>query len=157
MKATFGPVQNIISSERCRTKFVGATLDVNLIMTDFGGKSNWSKCDFTRANFQNLSHNTFNLRGKDITGAILAETSFIGIDMTGANLTYVDFTKADLTNAKLDHTALNGAKLYNVQAESATFRCAQGYGNAGGQKLPDGTTCQSAPASTNPTIGSRLF
>ena len=153
MKATFGPVQNIVKSAGCRTKFVGATLDVNLITIDLGGKSNWSKSDFTRANFQNLSPNTFNLRGKDITGAILAETSFIGIDMTGANLTDVDFTKANLTKAKLDYTALNGAKLYNVQAESTTFRCAQGYGNAGGQKLPDGTTCLPAPTSTNPTTG----
>lgn len=151
MKATFGPVQNMVMGAGCRTKFVGATLDVNLITTDFAAKSNWSKSDFTRANFQNLSPSTFNLRGKDITGAILTETSFIGIDMTGANLTDVDFTKATLTKAKLDYTALNGTKFYNAQAESATFRCAQGYGNAGGQKLPNGTKCPAAPVSTDPT------
>lgn len=152
IKATFGPVQNIVASTACRTKFVGATLDVNLITNDFSGKSNWSKSDFTRANFQNLSPSTFNLRGKDITGAILAQTSFISIDMTGANLTNVDFTKATLTKSKLDNTALNGAKLFNVQAESATFVCAQGYGNAGGKTRPDNTPCPRAPTSTNPIV-----
>lgn len=150
MKATFGPLQNFQTGSGCRTKFVGATLDVHLITDDFSGKSNWSRSDFTAANFQNLSPATFNLRGKDITGAILAQTSFIGIDMTGANLTDVDFTKATLTKARLDNAAINGAKFYNAQAESATFVCAQAYGNAGGKTKPDGTPCQPAPTSTDP-------
>jgi uncharacterized protein YjbI with pentapeptide repeats len=150
IKATFGPTQNFVSAMTCRTKFVGATLDVNLITSDFSGKSNWSKSDFTRANFQNVSPATFNLRGKDITGAILKETSFIGIDMTAANLTDVDFTQATLTKAKLDNAALNGAVLYNAQAESATFVCAQAYGNSGGQPRPDHTPCPAAPKSTDP-------
>jgi len=152
IKANFGPLQNIVASSACRTKFVGATLDVNLITNDFGGKSNWGKSDFTRANFQNLSPSTFNLRGKDITGAILAETSFISIDMTGANLTNVDFTKATLTKAKLDNAAINGAKFYNAQGESTSLTCAQGYGNAGGKTRPDNTPCPKAPVSTNPLV-----
>lgn len=153
MKATFGPIQNIIAGQNCRTKFVDATLDVHLITDDYGGKSNWSKSDFTRANFQNLSPQTFNLRGKDITGAILAQTNFTGIDMTGANLTDVDFSSATLTKATLDNTALNGARLYRTQAQSAHFICAQGYGNSGGKTKPDGSPCPRAPTSTNPGTG----
>jgi uncharacterized protein YjbI with pentapeptide repeats len=153
MKATFGPLQDFRAGAGCRTRFVGATLDVNAITDDFAGKSNWSKSDFTLANFQNVSPSTFSLRGKDITGAILAQTTFIGIDMTGANFTNVDFTKATLTKSRLDNTALNGAKLYNIQAEAATFVCAQGYGNGGGRKQPDGTKCPAAPTSTNPNSG----
>ncbi|BDV40333.1 hypothetical protein DSM21852_35860 [Methylocystis bryophila] len=149
MKATFGPIQNIHAGGNCRTKFVGATLDVHLISNDASGRSNWSQSDFTAANFQNLSPSTFNLRGKDITGAILKLTSFIGIDMTGANLTDVDFSKAVLTKAKLDQTAINGAKFYNAQAGSATFICAQAYGNSGGKKLPDNTPCPPAPTSSD--------
>jgi uncharacterized protein YjbI with pentapeptide repeats len=150
MKATFGPAQNFVTNATCRTKFVGATLDVNLITTDFSGKSNWSKSDFTAANFQNLSPSTFNLRGKDITGAILKQTSFIGIDMTGANLTKVDFTQATLTKAKLDNAALNGAVFKSAQAESATFVCAQAYGNSGGRTLPGDPPCPAAPESIDP-------
>jgi uncharacterized protein YjbI with pentapeptide repeats len=153
MKATFGPTQDIRMDSKCRTKFIGATLDVHMITDDFAGKSNWGKSDFTRANFQNLSPSTFNLRGKDISGAILAETNFAGIDMTGANLTDVDFTKTKLITANLDNTALNGATFYNSDAEAATFVCAHGYGSAGGQKLPDGAACAPAPVTSDPQSG----
>lgn len=150
MKATFGPIQNIRAGAGCRTKFVGATLDVHLITNDASGRSNWSQADFTAANFQDLTPSTFNLRGKDITGAILKQTSFIGIDMTGANLTDVDFTKAVLTKATLDQTAINGAKFYNAQAGQASFICAQAYGNSGGKALPNNTPCPPAPTSADP-------
>lgn len=153
MQAEFGPVQNIVARSDCRTKFVGATLDVHLITTDPAGRSNWGKSDFTRANFQNLSPATFDLRHKDITGAILAETSFINIDMTGANLTDVDFSKAYLTKAKLDRAAVNGAKLFNAQAESASFVCAQGFGNGGRMIMPDHAACEPAPESSDPNKG----
>lgn len=153
MKAQFGPLQDIVAGQDCRTKFIGATLDVHLISDDFAGASNWGKSDFTRANFQNLTPQTFNLRGKDITGAMLAQTNFTGIDMTGANLTDVDFTSATLTKAVLDNTALNGARLYQAQAQSASFVCAQGYGNSGGQTRVDGLPCPKAPTSSDPTAG----
>jgi len=153
MLATFGPLQDFRVGNNCRTKFVGATLDVHLITADFMGKSNWSKSDFSWANFQNMSAATFNLRGKDITGAILAHTNFSNIDMTGANLTNVDFTQATLTKATLDQSAINGAVFYNVQAASVTFICAQGFGNSGGRTLPDGSKCPAAPTSTNPNTG----
>ncbi|MFZ1005442.1 MAG: pentapeptide repeat-containing protein [Candidatus Sulfotelmatobacter sp.] len=153
IKATFGPVQNIVMGTGCRTRFNGATLDVHLIGNDFNGKSNWSKTDFTAANFQNLTPTLFSLAGKDITGAKLGQTNFTGIDMTGANLTNVDFTLTTLIKAKLDRTAINNAHFYNAQAGSATFICAQGFGNSGGQKLPNGTTCPTTPTSINPTTG----
>jgi uncharacterized protein YjbI with pentapeptide repeats len=151
IKATFGPVQNILMGTGCRTRFNGATLDVRLIGNDFAGKSNWSKTDFTGANFQNLSPATFSLAGKDITGAMLGGTNFTGIDMTGANLTNVDLTQATLLKAKLDRTAINGAHFYYTQAGSASFVCAQAFGNSGGQTRPDGTSCPTAPTSINPT------
>lgn len=153
MKADFGPLQNIVAGPDCRTKFIGATLDVHLISDDFTGASNWGKSDFTRADFQNLTPQSFNLRGKDITGAMLAETNFTGIDMTGANLTDVDFTAATLTKAVLDSTALNGAQFYQTQAQSASFVCAQGYGNSGGQTRVDGSSCPKTPTSSEPTKG----
>lgn len=153
IKATFGPLQNIVMGTGCRTRFNGATLDVRLIGNDFTGKSNWSKTDFTAANFQNLTPTLFSLAGKDITGAKLGQTNFTGIDMTGANLTNVDFTLTTLIKAKLDDTAINGAHFYNAQAGSATFICAQGFGNSGGQKLPNGATCPTTPTSINPTTG----
>jgi uncharacterized protein YjbI with pentapeptide repeats len=149
MQATFGPLQDFRTGNNCRTKFVAATLDVHLITEDLAGKSNWSKSDFSWANFQNLSAATFNLRGKDITGAILAHTNFSNIDMTGANLTDVDFTKATLTKATFNASAINGAVFYNAQAEAATFVCAQGFGNAGGKTLPNGQKCPAAPTSTD--------
>ena len=151
IKATFGPVQNIVMGTGCRTRFNGATLDVHLIGNDFNGKSNWSKTDFTAANFQNLTPTLFSLAGKDITGAKLGQTNFTGIDMSGANLTNVDFTLTTLIKAKLDRTTINGAHFYNAQAGSATFICAQGFGNSGGQKLPNGTSCPTTPTSINPT------
>jgi uncharacterized protein YjbI with pentapeptide repeats len=150
IKATFGPVQNIVMDSACRTKFNGATLDVHMISNDPGGKSNWSKSDFTAANFQNLSPATFNLVGKDITGAILAQTNFTGIDMTGANLTDVDFSHATLTKAVLNNTAINGAKFYNAQAQSMLLVCAQGYANTGGKTKPDGTPCPTVKTSADP-------
>ena len=150
IQATFGPVQNIVAGPGCRTKFDGATLDVHLISNDFNGKSNWGKSDFTAANFQNLAPATFDLRGADITGAILAQTNFAGIDMTAANLTDVDFTQAILTKAVLDQTAIDGAHFYNAQAGSASFICVQAFGNSGGKTLPDGTSCPQAPTSTDP-------
>src|ERR1700691_529943 len=150
MYAKFGPTQEIHASASCRTKFVGATLDVRLIGNDFSGKSNWSKSDFTDANFQN-SGPPFSLAGKDVTGAILAGTIWIGIDMTGANLTDVDFSRANITQANLSGTAANGAKFYNTKASEAKFVCAQFYGTGGGQqKKPDGSTCPKPPATTNP-------
>jgi len=149
INATFGPVQNIVADPSCRTKFNGATLDVHMISNDPGGNSNWSKSDFTAANFQNLSPATFSLKGKNITGAILAQTNFTGIDMTGANLTDVDFSRATLTKAVLDNTAINGAKFYNAQAQSLSLVCAQGYGTAKGKIKPDNTPCPDAPASTD--------
>jgi len=153
MQADFGPLQDIVTGAGCRTKFVGATLDVHLITNDFSGASNWGKSDFTQADFQDLTPQTFDLRGKDITGAILANTNFTGIDMTGANLTDVDFTAANLTRAVLDNAAMNGARLYKTQAQSASFVCVQGYGNSGGQTRVDGSSCPKAPTSSNPTVG----
>jgi uncharacterized protein YjbI with pentapeptide repeats len=150
IRASFGPVQKMVADWCGRTKFTGATLDIHLISNDFTGKSNWSKSDFTAANFLNLSPATFNLVGKDITGAILAETNFSGIDMTGANLTDVDFSRATLTNAVLNNTAINGANFYNAQAQSIHVVCAQGYGNTGGKSTPDDKPCPSAPTSTDP-------
>src|SRR3546814_13086946 len=78
MQADFGPAQNFPDDPQCRTNFTEATLDVAAIDT-----SNWGVSDFTRANFQNLSPSTFNLIGKDTTGAVLAQTGFEHIDMTG--------------------------------------------------------------------------
>lgn len=153
IKATFGPTQNIVMGTGCRTLFNGATMDVRLIGPDFSGKSNWSKTDFTSANFLNLTPAMFSLAGKDITGAKLGLTNFTGIDMTGANLTNVDFTQTTMIKAKLDGAAINGAHFYNTQAGPATFVCAQGYGNAGGKTKPDGTKCPAAPTSINPTTG----
>ncbi len=153
MKAAFGPMQNMRQINACRAKFVGATLDVHLITVDYSGKSNWSKSDFTNANFPNLSPDNFNLRGQDISGAILAGDSFIGIDMTGANLTNVDFTNAVLTKARLDNATVNGAKFYSAQASSASFRCLQAYGSGAARLLPDNSPCPKAPASSNPGSG----
>jgi uncharacterized protein YjbI with pentapeptide repeats len=151
--ATFGPTQNIVMGAGCRTKFNGATLDVHMISNDPDGKSNWSKSDFTSANFQNLSSSTFNLIGKDISGAMLAQTNFTGIDMTGANLTDVDFSHATLTKAVLNNAAINGAKFYNAQAQSISLVCAQAYGNAGGKTKPDSKPCAPGPTSADPNIG----
>ena len=121
-----------------------------MISNDPDGKSNWRKSDFTAANFQNLSPATFNLAGKDITGAILAQTNFTGIDMTGANLTDVDFSRATLTKAVLNNTAINGAKFYDAQAQSILLVCAQGYANTGGKTKPDGKPCPAVPTSADP-------
>lgn len=150
MNANFGYSQNIQAGTGCRTKFVGATLDVHAIST-----AHWGKTDFTNANFQNLSPGTFDLIGKNVTGAILAGTSFIGIDMTGANLTGVDFSGAKLNNAVLHHATLNGAKLANAQAPYASFVCARAYGTAGDKDrtLPDGNSCPPAPSSSDPQTG----
>jgi uncharacterized protein YjbI with pentapeptide repeats len=150
IQASFGPTQNIIKGNGCRTKFNGATLDVHMISVDPVGNSNWGKTDFTAANFQNLSPQTFNLIGKDITGAILARTNFAAIDMTGANLTNVDFSRATLTRAVLRNTAINGAEFFNAQAQYANFQCAQGYGNGGGAKIEGGPHCPQEPTSTAP-------
>lgn len=151
LKADFGPRQDIRAGDACRSKFVGATLDVRLIGDDLAGKSNWSKSDFTDANFHNALPATFSLAGKDITGAILAGTALIGIDMTGANLTSVDFSRADISNANLTGATLNGARLILAKAGGATFACVQAYGNGGAQTRPDGTACPTPPTSTAAT------
>jgi uncharacterized protein YjbI with pentapeptide repeats len=148
IQATFGPLQNILPGNSCRTRFNSATLAVTMINT-----SNWGNSNFTAANFVNLSPATFNLIGADITGAILAQVTFTGIDMTGANLTNVDFTSAILNNAKFLGATINGANFTSAKAAAATFTCVQGYGNSGGQRKPDGSTCPTAPTSISPTTG----
>jgi uncharacterized protein YjbI with pentapeptide repeats len=143
MLATFGPAQDMREGANCRTRFVGATLDVHMIAPE-----NWGHSDFTRANFQNLSPSAFDLVGQDISGAILAYTEFSGIDMTGANLTDVDFTGATLARARLGATALNGAKFIGAKAQSASFRCASAYDPPG----PPTKACpQARPATRDPS------
>lgn len=152
MEAFFGPLQKIVKGNGCRTKFVGARLDVNAITTD-----HWGKIVFTDADFQNLSPSTFNLRQKDITGAILVRANFTGIDMTGANLTGVDFTQARLTNAKLDNAAANGITLRNARLDSASLRCARFYGTPGDDAgTPRFDNCKSTPVSAAPTTRADL-
>lgn len=123
MQAQFGPVQTINAGSGCRTNFKGATLDVHAIAL-----SNWGKTDFTKANFQNLSSDTFSLAGQNISGAILEYVDFTKIDMTGAILYGVDFNNAVLNQAILTNAALQGAKMNTTQLKYATLRCAQFYG-----------------------------
>lgn len=146
MQAEFGPLQQIAASTDCRTSFSAATLDVNAITTD-----HWGVVDFSHAKFQNLAPSTFSLKGKDISGAMLADTDFSNIDMSGANLTEVDFRKANLTKATLDNAALNGAKLGQAVLRDASLVCARFYGAKGDEKNnPNGKACPDTPDSRVP-------
>jgi uncharacterized protein YjbI with pentapeptide repeats len=122
----------------CRTKFVGATIDIDAIAT-----ANWGAVDFTNANFQGYS--TFNLRGVDVTGAILAgvQTAFQQMDMTGSNLTMVDFSGANLSGARLDGALANGARFDGALLSSASATCASFYGPLG--NAPGSTACNPTP------------
>lgn len=155
---SFGPTQNIIQGQGCRTSFKGAQLDPALITQDGSGKDNWSKVDFSYAIFQSQGAQPFSLAGRDITGAILVGVSTLPkLNMTGANLTNVDFSSARLDGAVFDHAALNGAILDNVRAENASFKCAQAYGTNAGQTLQDGSKCTQAPTSINTTTAASFI
>lgn len=152
MQANFGPRQNILSGDGCRTRFNAATIDVTVITPE-----NWSKIDFSNTNFQNLSPATFSLQGADISGAILVGTNFSNIDMTSANLTGVDFSYATLIKTKLDNAALNGSKLVNANLDYATMTCARFYGvKADNVDNPNGNLCPDTPDSATPNQAADL-
>ncbi|MGR8981399.1 MAG: pentapeptide repeat-containing protein [Gammaproteobacteria bacterium] len=146
IKAIFGPRQNIVAGNGCRTRFVSSTIDVHVITAD-----NWGNVDFTDTNFQNLSPDTFSLAGKDITGAILVNANFNGLDLRGANLTNVDLSGAQMINAQMGNTAMNGVKLVKAKMNGATLNCARFYYGSGNN--PQGCT---APDSTAPNAAADL-
>ncbi|WP_135507141.1 pentapeptide repeat-containing protein [Roseovarius aestuariivivens] len=153
LEADFGALQEIVQDGSCRTKFVEASLDIDLI-TDantIGQRGNWSASDFTDANFHGLDPNSINFRGQDINGAILTGTNFVGIDFSGANLSNVKFDEAFLQNTVFSHAALNGADFTGSAMTDSTFICAQAYGSAGGIQMPDGSPCPAAPAPVDAT------
>jgi uncharacterized protein YjbI with pentapeptide repeats len=155
IQAQFGPVQYILPGKGCRTKFVGSAIDVHAITTD-----HWAQVDFTNASFQNLTSKTFNLRGVDITGAMLSGTDFSNIDFTGANLTNVDFSGTTLSWANLSATRLNGANLSHfAKLNFANLSCAQFF-TVSSSALQCGSPpvkpCPAAPVSTNPTGSANL-
>lgn len=145
IEAEFGPTQKIVAGNGCRTRFDGATLDVQTITTD-----NWGNVNFSNTHFQNLTPGTFSLKNQNITGAILVNTNFIGIDMTGADLTDVDFSDADLTNVILDNTALNGSKLLRTKLRHASLKCSQFYGSKDDNHNSTKDCPDSPPNSNNP-------
>ncbi|MFP5246874.1 MAG: pentapeptide repeat-containing protein, partial [Thermoanaerobaculia bacterium] len=153
LQAEFGPSQDITGSPTCRTSFVGATIDVNAIETE-----HWGKVDFSFAAFANVSPQTFNLAGVDITNARLAGANFSGIDLTGANLTGVDFKNGKLINAKMANTALNGIDLSGTDLSFATLTCARFYGsNSDDKDNPNKNLCTSTPASSAPRVAAKLI
>lgn len=151
LQATFGPYQLFNTAAACRTKFVGSTLDVHAIQTQY-----WKYTDFSHADFQNLTPAQFSLAGKDISNAILAGTDFQGIDMTKAGLSGVDFTGADLTGAILANAALNGATLTGATATAADFICAGFYYTAGSASDPNAAACPNRAASSLPETPATL-
>jgi uncharacterized protein YjbI with pentapeptide repeats len=151
MQADFGPAQNFPSNFVCRSKFVSAKIDVNAIDT-----TNWGKIDFSFADFQNVSPATFNLKGKDITGAILAGVNFSSIDMTAANLTQVDFSYAALNNAILTNVAANAATFVATNLAFATLGCARFYYQSGDTGNLNGAVCTGDPSTTVPSAAANL-
>ncbi|WP_373530900.1 pentapeptide repeat-containing protein [Nostoc sp.] len=68
-----------------------------LVMTGFGQNKNFN--------------NRQDLRGINLSGANLADISFMGTDLSGANLQDTDLSKAKLVQTQLDGTDLTGATL----------------------------------------------
>ena len=152
MKAQFGPAQSIAAGADCRTSFRYATIDVNAIDT-----GNWGKTDFSYTNFQGVSPSTFNLIGKDITGAILVGTRLPNIDMTGANLTDVNLSEAAWSNANLTNVAMNGADATLAKLDFVTLTCARFYYDKGSANDPNAISCKDTPATTKPNAAATLI
>ncbi|MCF6299918.1 MAG: pentapeptide repeat-containing protein [Proteobacteria bacterium] len=152
IQANFGPLQNIVQDSSCRTKFVNATLSVNLITdsTSIGGRKNWAWVDFTSANFHDMDPATVNFKNKDISNAILTDTNFTGIDFTAANLTKVMFNKSILGSSRFDQTAINGANFASSNLKNSSFICVQGYGSNGGTMNANAIKCPKSPATSAP-------
>jgi uncharacterized protein YjbI with pentapeptide repeats len=143
--AQFGPRQQLDHATDCRTRFIGATLDVHAITRD-----HWSFTDFTNAVFTNFAPSNFSLAGLPLTGAMLAGTVLPGVDMTAANLTAADLSGANLVNAVLDDATLNGARLVNTNLTGARLRCARFRGLRGDASENPNPACQSNPPSSMP-------
>lgn len=148
IQAEFGADQIFDPPTACRTTFSGATIDVNAITVP-----NWKKVDFTGTKFQNVKPNTFDLRGADLTGALLSGVDLTGIDFSAANLTDADLSGATLVNTNFDGATLNGAKLRNrANLSFATFRCARFFG----RWTTDDKTCAAQPSSSRPEAAADL-
>lgn len=151
MQASFGPAQTFTSNPACRTKFVGATIDVHAIAL-----ANWGCVDFSYTNFQNLSPATFSLSGQNITGAMLVGDNFQAIDMSGANLTQVDFSGAMLNEANLQNAATNAAIFVDTDLAYANLTCARFYYQKGDTQDLNAAICTQTPSTTVPSIGAKL-
>ena len=66
----------------------------------------WRNCVF-----DTLELNGGDLRGSDISSAVLRSARFSGSDLSGTNLQYSDFTSADLSYSTLGQSLLKGARL----------------------------------------------
>ncbi|WP_299626957.1 pentapeptide repeat-containing protein [uncultured Tateyamaria sp.] len=151
LAAEFGPAQSFVVDDSCRNDFSQATIDVNAINTD-----NWGQSDFSYTDFQNVGPDTFNLQGKDITGAILTGAVFQNIDMTGSNLTEVDFTDAVLSGSDLTGAAANGIVLVGASVDFATLDCVRFYYQAGDTTSASAQHCTDALPTTAPTQAADL-
>ncbi len=153
MEAEFGPSQDIVAGNNCRTSFAGATIDVNAIETE-----HWGKSDFSFTDFKNVSPQTFTLADADITNALLDGANFSGIDLTGANLTGVRLKNGKLIKSKMANTALNGADLSGTDLSFATLTCARFFGSKTDDKdNPNGALCTATPVSSAPRVAAKLI
>lgn len=66
---------------------------------------------------------TINLRGRDLTYAILDRTDLQQADLTGADLTYASLVRTDLRYADLQESRLNNAIMVRAKLQGAKLNC----------------------------------